>query len=381
MAARKPAAVFPPGDFIREELEERGWTQVDLAEILGRTPASVNEVIMGKRVVSPEIAKGLGDAFGTGPEFWLNLDAVYQLSKVRDEGDAVARRAKLYSKAPIKEMIRRHWLEASDNLDVLEKRVLDFLELQSLNDGPKMIAHAARKSTAYGEVTPCQRAWLFRARQLARSLQAPGFNQKRLEDALERLRDLLQASKEVRRVPRILSEAGIRLVIVEPLPQTRIDGSCMWLDARSPVVALSLRFDRIDYFWYTLMHEIGHVKNGHVQNDVILDVDYLMPEEETSGGRPRQEREADDFALDYLVSQPKLKAFIKRVRPLYSKAKIVEFARTMGVHPGIVVGQLQHRREISYARSRDLLDTNKVRSVITAEALTDGWGLTRPIGR
>lgn len=381
MAARKPAEVFPPGDFIREELEERGWTQVDLAEILGRAPASVNEVIMGKRSVSPEIAKGLGDAFETGPEYWLNLDGMYQLSKVRDDGDAVARRAKLYSKAPIKEMIRRHWLEASDNLGVLEKRVLDFFGMGSLDDEPKMIAHAARKSTPYTKVTPAQRAWLFRARQLANSVSAPEFSETRLGIALEQLRGLLRASTQVRDIPRILSEAGIRLVIVEPLPQTRIDGSCMWLDEQSPVVALSLRFDRIDYFWYTLMHEIGHVKNGHGQNDVILDVDYLMPEEETSDGKPHDEREADNFAANYLVPQSKLKAFIKRVRPLYSKAEIVDFARTIGVHAGIVVGQLQHRHEISYAHSRDLLDLNKLRRVITAAALTDGWSYAWPAGR
>lgn len=78
MAAKRVAEVFPPRDFIKEELEERGWGQADLAEILGRTPAFVGEIVSGKRAISPEIAKALGDAFGTGPEYWLNLDAAYR---------------------------------------------------------------------------------------------------------------------------------------------------------------------------------------------------------------------------------------------------------------------------------------------------------------
>ena len=68
-----PAEVFPPGEFIREELEERGWTQEDFAAILGRSPRLVNEVIMGKRGITPETANGLSAAFGTSAQFWMNL--------------------------------------------------------------------------------------------------------------------------------------------------------------------------------------------------------------------------------------------------------------------------------------------------------------------
>ncbi|HVR11461.1 MAG TPA: HigA family addiction module antitoxin, partial [Thermoanaerobaculia bacterium] len=76
------AEVFPPGEILREELEARGWTQTDLAEILGRPPRLVNEVIAGKRAITPETAKGLGEAFGTGGQFWMNLESAWQLSKV-----------------------------------------------------------------------------------------------------------------------------------------------------------------------------------------------------------------------------------------------------------------------------------------------------------
>src|SRR5882762_2181912 len=117
---RRPAEVFPPGDFIREELDARGWTQADLAEILGRPLQAVNEIIAGKKTVTPDTAHGLGAAFGTGPEYWLNLEASYQLWRDPPASDdTVARRARLYAKAPVKDMVRRGWIEQSSSVAVL----------------------------------------------------------------------------------------------------------------------------------------------------------------------------------------------------------------------------------------------------------------------
>ena len=133
MSNRTPVEVFPPGEFIREELEERGWTQGDLADILGRPLNRINEIISGKRSVTPETAKGLADAFGTSPELWVNLENAFQLSRVKKPDESVTRRAKLYEKAPVKEMIRRGWIESSTNIEVLESRVMDFLEIKTLD--------------------------------------------------------------------------------------------------------------------------------------------------------------------------------------------------------------------------------------------------------
>lgn len=96
----RPAEVFPPGDFIREELEERGWTQKDLAEVLGRPPQAVNQIIKGTKRVTPETAVELAQAFGTSPELWLNLEAAYRLSHVRSLDAGIARRARLRLRKP-----------------------------------------------------------------------------------------------------------------------------------------------------------------------------------------------------------------------------------------------------------------------------------------
>lgn len=75
----KPAEVFPPGDFIREELKERKWTQGDFARAIGRPLQAINEIINGKKSITAETAKEIALAFGTGPEVWLNLQNAYDL--------------------------------------------------------------------------------------------------------------------------------------------------------------------------------------------------------------------------------------------------------------------------------------------------------------
>lgn len=77
MSNRVPAEVFPPGEFIRDELEARGWTQQDLADILGRPLKAVSEILAGKRAVTADTAKGLGEAFEVDPQFWMNLESAY----------------------------------------------------------------------------------------------------------------------------------------------------------------------------------------------------------------------------------------------------------------------------------------------------------------
>jgi HTH-type transcriptional regulator/antitoxin HigA len=371
MPEHVPAEVFPPGEFIKDELEARGWTQTDLAEILGRPPRLVSEVISGKRSISPETAQGLAAAFSTDAQLWLNLDSAYQLSRTRQPSDVVARRASLYGSVPVKEMLRRHWLEATDSIDVLEERVKSFLGVHSLSQ--PMLFAAARRSPLE-ELSPAQRVWLVRCKQMAQMAPAVGFKRSALNQAEGKLRTLLREAHEVRHVPGILAEAGIRFVVVEAFPGSRIDGACFWLDNKSPTVALSLRFDRIDAFWFTLLHELAHIRAGDGKTEEHLDVDLVGKDSRDQKGKAKaeQERRANSFASDFLVPSRGLNEFIARVRPIYSRAKIQEFAALNHVHPGIVVGRLQHMGEIPYAHSREMLE--KVRDKLIPATFTDGFG-------
>lgn len=371
MTMRRPAEVLPPGETLRDELEARGWTQADLAEVLGRSEGLVSDLVAGKRGITAETAQGLAAAFGMSAEFWMNLDAAYQLSKVRTGGgDAVARRARLYAKAPVRDMVKRGWIEPSPDLDVLEHRVCRFLGIDSLDEEPDLPLHAARKATAYRQPpTPAQAAWLIRARQLARAVEVAPVAPERLPGAVDRLRRLLPAPQEIGQVPGILAEAGVRFVVVQALSGSRIDGACFWVDG-APTIALSLRFDRLDHFWFVLFHELDHVAKSTV--DLDTDVEPFRGDED----RPPRERAADAFAEAALLPRARLDDFVARTRPYYSAHRVGAFAREAGVHPAVVVGQLHHRKEVPYASLRRLLVP--VREWLAATALTDGWGVVAP---
>jgi len=371
---RNVAEAFPPGEIIKEELEARGWTQDDLADITGIPASVISNVINAKRQISPDIAAGLSAAFGTTAQLWMNLETSYQLFNETREDEAILRRARLYELAPVKEMIQRGWIEATKDVKLLEERLMAFMEMPSL-DEPSTIQYAAKKSTA--NANPSQVAWVCRARRIARGISAIKFNARVFQEALERIRGLRGDSEAVRNLSRILAGGGVRLVLVEGLSKGKIDGATIWLDSYSPVVAISLRYDRLDHFWFVLMHELAHVKNQDAKvNRPILDVDlvgdFAIPFEE----KTEMEKSADHFAEAFLVEPRELEDFIHRFHPLYSKQKIKNFAARISVHPGIVLGQLQHRKEVDWSHSREMLA--KVRDVLMSSVLTDGWGHTLP---
>ncbi len=377
MDAKNIAAAFPPGEFLKEELEARGWTQNALAQILGRQTSVVSAIVNGKRAISLDIANELASAFGTSSDYWMNLEKAYQLFTKSRADDSIARRAKLFQMAPLKEMIKRNWLEPSEDWSVLELRLMSFLGISSLDEQPKLFPHAAKKPTSYESVTPAQAAWLIRARKLAKGIHAAKFSDESFSDAMKNLRHLLENPEDVRRAPKILAEGGIRFLIIENIAHAKIDGACFWLNEFSPVIAMGMRYDRLDNFWYILTHESGHVKNRDGLNgDLILDVNLVGDEAVPFDKKPEIEKRADLFAESTLVEQPEIEDWIARVRPFYSKAKIQGFARRIHVHPAIVLGQLQHRKEVDYSHSREMLV--KVRDFLTASALTDGFGQVLP---
>ncbi|MBN8893318.1 MAG: HigA family addiction module antidote protein [Rhodanobacter sp.] len=360
--------VFPPGEFLREELEARNWTQTELAEIIGRPVRLINEIIAGKKAITPETAIQLGESLGTGADVWMNLESQYQLSKVRGADDLIARRAGLYSRFPVREMIKRGWITASKNIDVLEQQFLEFFKIERL-DGPMVFAHAARKTDTEAAPSSLQLAWLYRARQVASELITGPYSEASLHKALPRLSALRTAPEETRHVARILNECGVRFVIVEPIAGSKIDGACFWLADEQPVVAMTLRLDRIDNFWFVLRHELEHVLQRHGHDEYILDQEI---ESEPAHHINEEEQLANRAAAEFCVEQDELHGFIARVAPFFKEERVLRFAQRLAIHPGLVAGQLQrHLRRYDLFRKHQA----KVRSFVTSSARTDGWGV------
>lgn len=368
MSARMPVEVFPPGEFLREELEARGWSQQELADILGRPPRLISELISGKRAVTPETARGLADAFGTSAEFWMNLESQYQLSKVTSVDNQVARKARLYGKFPVRDMLRRRWVHASENIDVLEQRFCEFFNIPTPEAEP-VLTHYAKKTHECMDVTPLQLAWLFRVRSMAERQIVPAYSPAKLRLAVERLSTLLLAPEETRHVPQILSEAGVRLVFVEPIAGSKLDGACFWLSDQKPVIGMTLRFDRIDNFWFVLRHEIEHVLqgDGRGEDGPVIDADVGSDD----GSISDSERLANSAGAEFCVPSTQLENFIARVQPYFSEQKVLAFAQRIQVHPGLVVGQLQRKlNRHDFLRKHQV----KVRSHLLTAADFDGWG-------
>ncbi|MBI4483434.1 MAG: ImmA/IrrE family metallo-endopeptidase, partial [Acidobacteria bacterium] len=185
---------------------------------------------------------------------------------------------------------------------------------------------------------------------------------------LERVADLpkLSACEEGwRGVRRYLAACGIRLVIEEALASTKIDGALFWIRKRFPVIALSLRYDRVDHFWFTLMHELAHLAKRTNRPMLYLDTNLVGPEAHAKGDKPSVERHADRMASEWLVPSKELNAYVASVGGRYfSKPSLFGFAEKIGVHPGIVLGRLQYEGKVTYSHSREFLV--KVRHALTA---------------
>ena len=165
MTERVPAEVFPPGDFLREELDARGWSQVEFAEIIGRPLRTVNEIIAGKRGISPATAKGLAAALGTSAEVWMNLETTYRLQNTEPAPERIRKLARIRSHYPIRDMVKRGWLEPSGSPDILEAQILRFFGIASLDEKPELPHAARRTERTETKLDPLQAAWRQGARR------------------------------------------------------------------------------------------------------------------------------------------------------------------------------------------------------------------------
>ncbi|MBN9468270.1 MAG: helix-turn-helix domain-containing protein [Bosea sp.] len=369
MTSFKSVGIDHPGTFIKIELEEREWTQRDLAFILGQTEQQLNPLLSGKRAITPDMARLLGDAFGVPAQFFANLQSQYDLANAKEPDPAVRTRAELQTAYPVRDMIRRGWIRSAES-SLLQLQVDRFFEAANDPDGTPTVAFAAKK-THYDAVSPHQLAWVFRVRQLARHIKAPEFSIDKLRLALPKLRSLMIDPEAVRYVPEILKSCGVRLVIVETLPGAKIDGVCTWLDDQSPVIGMSTLYDRLDNFWFVLRHEIEHILLGHGKSGFGI-VDHLSGEGQSVGESVTEEERLANFAASqFCIPHEKMDSFYARKNPYFSERDVIGFAATMQIHPAIVVGQLQRRmNRYDFLRKYQ----TPVRRYIVESATTDGWG-------
>ena len=366
-------ATKSPGSLVREIMEAKDWNQTDLAYALGVTTTTVNQVLNDKRGISHNMARSLGAALACPAETFARVQAEWDVRNADEPEAAITARARILSRYPLREMVKRGWVDPEHGKGSLEEQVCRFFSVQSIDEIPHL-AHSAKK-TSYDDVPPAQLAWLFRVRQIAKEMAVEAYSRDKLNQVVETFKGMREDADNVRFVPRLLTHAGVRFVVAEGLPNSKIDGVCFWLDGQSPVIGMSLRADRIDNFWFVLRHECAHVLHGHGKQAAILDADM-----DASGHEAVNDEEvlANREAADFCVPEEKMRSFYLRKKPFFAEREVMAFAKRMQVHPGLVVGQL-HRLLDRY----DLLRSHlvKVRRTLAGSMMMDGWGDTVPVAR
>lgn len=333
MSTPTVAEAFPAGEFLADELESRGWSQADFAEILGRPTQFVSEIVTGKKEITRESAAQIAAALGTSAEFWLNLQDAYLLWKHSQDEHAskdlaaVRIRARLRALVPMSLLIKRGLITSADPTGQA-REVQDLLCMANLDDDPA-IPFAARRSNDNENVTIVQRAWVACVRRAARTMTTGRYSPAALESLAQQLAGLSRDPAAVESLPARFAATGVKLVYIEAFPGGKLDGCAMKMDG-NPVIGISGRGQRLDKVLFTVLHEVAHVLLGHVD-----DVDRIITDDlsEDCTGR---ELDADRLAAELAIP-----GGLRDVPHRPNATWVADEAGRLGVHPIVVIGRLQ----------------------------------------
>jgi addiction module HigA family antidote len=329
-----PDVAIPPGELLAETLEALNLTQADLAARMGRPVQAINEIIKGKKEITPESALAIERVLGTPAYIWVNLERGYRLNLARLADLARTEKEAQYLKGfPYKELAGLGWVKETPNRRERVEEMMRFFGVASLEMIPLVQAAAYRRSTGRRTSPGALAAWLRRGEIEAQSLETASFIPSGLRSLLPEIRHMTcdRSSAMEERLCGLCAKVGVAVVIVPHLSGTYVQGAARWLTPNRALVQLSRRYKYADIFWFTFFHEIGHLLR-HGKRETFVDIEKMTKTEE--------EQEADRFAANTLISSRQFETF--KTRGLYSEAAIRAFARQVGVAAGIVVGRLQH---------------------------------------
>ncbi|MBK6644664.1 MAG: HigA family addiction module antidote protein [Anaerolineales bacterium] len=344
-----PDFVTPPGETLLETLEVIGMTQAEFAERTGRPKKTINEIIHGKAIITPETALQFEKVLGVPAGFWINREQNYQEWLAREqERENFGQYLSWTEKFPIKEMVELGWIEKQDEpIDKLNG-LLRFFGIASPHQWEAVtndLSLAFRLSAAYKAEPEIISAWLRKGEIEAQNINCEIFNAEEFRRSLDEIRLLTNASPDIF-VPKTIelcAKAGVAVVFVHELRKLRTSGATRWLNSNKALIQLSLLYKTDDHLWFTFFHEAGHILL-HGKKDIFLEGDLETNE---------KEEQANRFSADYLIPPSEYKHFYPK-GSFFSKAEITEFSEKIGIAPGIVVGRLQHDERIPMKNCNDL---------------------------
>lgn len=353
-----PDWVLAPGESVLDLAEERGWTQGELAQRLGYSEKHISQLINGKVPITVDAAQRLERVLGSSMDFWLKLEANYQQHKARLE--ATERHACWISwldELPVKELmssgaIAKARIDAKNKPSIVES-CLRFFGVASPEEwrghyGGMQVAF--RRSRDEQSDVGAISAWLRLGEQVAEKLDGPKYDKARFENALSEIRGLTCTAPEFfePRMRELLRDAGVLLALVPAIPRAHVSGVARWLNPTRPLIQLSLYGKTNDKFWFTFFHEAAHILL-HADSKEAKKSIFLDDPNANHSPDPR-EQEANQWAGNVLIPQE----YSHALGTLRTKEAVRGFATSIGIHPGIVVGRLQHDHIIDPSWMNDL---------------------------
>lgn len=351
--SRYPVEPPDPVDAILFRMHEKGLKKADLIPYFG-TSSRVSEVLGRKRPLTVQMIRDLALGLGLSADTLLGLAAVPKNKP--DDLD--------WSLFPVKEMSHRGWISmlTSKASTAVEDAVRGFITDAGLQFGA-----ASFRRTISGEAqSPATRyslyAWLARIIQRARLLKPklPQYDHSVLSTAF--MRELAQLSW-MESGPKVavefLNNHGIVVVIEEHLKSTQLDGAALRDLDGTPVIGLTLRYDRIDNFWFTLLHEVAHVWKHVDETEAFMD-------DLDASSEDRREAEANRLAREAFIPRLIWKRSAAFQSP--SRETVLQLSRELRIHPAIIAGRL--RKETgNYKLLGDLVGQGKVRALFPSSSV------------
>ena len=352
LAEFAPDWIATPGDTIADVLEERGWTQVELAKRTGFTAKHINQLLKGDAPITQDTAAKLEKVLGSTVRFWVGLDAQYreQLAR-RDELASLEREAGWLKVLPLADMIRFGWVPKVQNKALQVRECLKFFAVSDVAAWRATYSApvaAYRASPKLKRVGPSVAAWLREGERKAAELRCADYHKAKFEQTLAEIRSLTKIAEPIKFLPtltQLCAAAGVAVVIAPAPEGCPVSGATKWLAPNKALIMLSVRGKSDDKLWFTFFHEAGHLlKHGKS----LTFIDSLGE----AGLHASEEAEAGAFARDFLLSSAAFSAFV--AAGIFSAARVERFAKEQGVSAGIVVGRLQFDGHIPFANLNGL---------------------------
>ncbi|MCA1176101.1 MULTISPECIES: ImmA/IrrE family metallo-endopeptidase [unclassified Pantoea] len=348
--SKYPIELPDPIDAILFRMHEKGLKQVDLVPYLG-TRSRVSEILARKRPLTVSMIKALSIGLGISTDTLVGINAVNEHSS-DDHID--------WSKFPVKEMINRGWLP--DIVDRTKKNTEEIIKSFIDQVGWQASSSVSFKRTLSGDAySPATKyalfAWVSRVVQQARKKKSKLdlFDPTILSTGF--LRDLAQLSwfeKGPLLAIEFLEKHGIAVIIEPSLKGTRIDGAALKDIDGLPIIGLTLRHDRLDNFWFTLLHEVVHIwKHVHNEETFIDDLDASSDD--------KKEAEANRLAKESFIPRAIWKRSDAYISP--SKESIDTLSRELKITPAIIAGRLR-RESGNYRQFSDLIGQGEVSKIL-----------------